>query len=82
MEVGYHHSLFSLDMCFCFHLAVHEGKQETSVGEKHDDKKMRYDRKSHEIQKGTTKGPHMMKRAPNRAWARLPDPSTRLTDPS
>jgi hypothetical protein len=63
MEVDYHYSLFSLDMCFCLHITVHTGKQEASVGDKHDDNKTRSDCKSH--WKGMTQGLRMMKRAPN-----------------
>jgi hypothetical protein len=40
---------FFLDMCFCLHLVVHEGKQVTSVGEIHHDDGTKFDRKSHEI---------------------------------
>jgi hypothetical protein len=53
---------------FCLHLAVHKGKQETSVGEEHDDNKMRTNHKNCEIWKATTQGPRMTKWATNRTW--------------
>jgi hypothetical protein len=81
MEVDYHYSLFSLDMCFCLYLAVHKGKQKTSVGEKHNNNKTRSNCKSHKIWKGMTQGPCMTKQALNWARARLPDPPTRSANP-